>query len=571
MTKDKAYWKARALLREEESYARGAALSAKLFEEYDTAAKAIRREIGDFYTKYAGKHGLTYEQAVRRLSRREFQEWKGGLGEYVERIAAETDPQVRERLTAQLDALSANSSISRLEALQGQINLILNDLYQKGTAQMKAEFGDAFQSSYYHKAYDLQSRAGWLNEFAKLNAGMIENAVSYPWSGAMFSDRLWQNKQALAFHLRETVTQGLIRGKGIASMSKALSNRLGQSYKNAERVIRTETSHLHNEAEKAAYAAAGVKEYEFMATLESRTCGDCGALDGKHYPLADAQPGVNFPPLHPNCRCTTVEYDPEDAQDRQDSGEPMPENMTYEEWAKRQGVAGPAKEKAGASPIKAIKEPKKPAGLLPEEAPAEAFFDPEAIKKSTLEKLEKSDGLQDNITILKYYVENTEYVATEKLPVAMGYDPKADVIRYSTKIPMLRGADREGVLIHELSHRADVLMYGASESKEWQDAVERTTEKIAGMQKEIEKWFAEGGKYVKEPFFSDIMSALTKDSVNVPYHHNAEYWEKPLMREREIFANLSAMDAIGTPGLQEFSGVLKDLYDTFKAITGGNG
>lgn len=40
--------------------------------------------------------------------------------------------------------------------------------------------------------------------------------------------------------------------------------------------------------------------------------------------------------MHPNCRSTTVEYDPEDAADWAVSGEPMPEDMTYEEWKKRQ-------------------------------------------------------------------------------------------------------------------------------------------------------------------------------------------------------------------------------------------
>lgn len=64
-------------------------------------------------------------------------------------IATIQDPKVKALLTAQLDALSANSSISRLEALQGQIDLILNDLFDKGVAQMKNQFGDDFVEGYY--------------------------------------------------------------------------------------------------------------------------------------------------------------------------------------------------------------------------------------------------------------------------------------------------------------------------------------------------------------------------------------------------------------------------------------
>lgn len=223
MTNNEAYWTERALKRAEEAYLHDAALTAKLFQEYESAAKAIKREISAFYSKYAGKYGLTYDQAVRLLNRKEFQEWKASLAEYVDYIATIQDPKVKALLTAQLDALSANSSISRLEALQGQIDLILNDLFDKGVAQMKNQFGDDFVEGYYKKCYDLQSRAGFFNEIAKIDYAAIENVVSYPWSGAMFSDRLWQNKQALLFNTREVLTQGLIQGKSVNVMSSALA------------------------------------------------------------------------------------------------------------------------------------------------------------------------------------------------------------------------------------------------------------------------------------------------------------------------------------------------------------
>ena len=172
MTNNEAYWTERALKRAEEAYLHDAALTAKLFQEYESAAKAIKREISAFYSKYAGKYGLTYDQAVRLLNRKEFQEWKASLAEYVDYIATIQDPKVKALLTAQLDALSANSSISRLEALQGQIDLILNDLFDKGVAQMKNQFGDDFVEGYYKKCYDLQSRAGFFNEIAKIDCAL---------------------------------------------------------------------------------------------------------------------------------------------------------------------------------------------------------------------------------------------------------------------------------------------------------------------------------------------------------------------------------------------------------------
>lgn len=334
-TNSRDYWAARAIQREQEAYLRGAALSAKVFSEYERAARELRKAIQAFYGKYATKHGLSYEQAVRKLTKQEAQEWKATLREYVAEINAETDQKVKDALIAQLDALSYNSQISRLEGLLGDVGAQLNLLYDRCLKEMREEFGALFSDGYYKKNFDLQIRAGWINEVAKLTPEMIENTVSYPWSGAMFSDRLWRNKDALLFHTREIITQGLIQGKGLPEVSKALSAKMGQSFKVAERLIRTETNHLHNEADRVAYAAAGVEQYEFMAVLDARTSDLCAELDGEHFKLKDARPGTNYPPMHPNCRSTTVEWDPDDALDWLNSGVPMPKRMTYEEWAEK--------------------------------------------------------------------------------------------------------------------------------------------------------------------------------------------------------------------------------------------
>ena len=140
------------------------------------------------------------------------------------------------------------------------------------------------------------------------------------------------NKRALLFNARETITQGLIQGQSVARMSKSLADAMGKSYHQAETLIRTETNNFHAQADVRAYEAAEVEEYEFVATLDSRTSEICASLDGKHFPIKEAKTGVNYPPMHPRCRSTTVEYDPEDAADWAESGEPMPERMTYEEW-----------------------------------------------------------------------------------------------------------------------------------------------------------------------------------------------------------------------------------------------
>lgn len=330
------YWQKRALKHEARSAAKGDALAKKLKREYEKAAKAIREKIDAFYGRYASENGLSYAEAVKRLNSKEAREWKKTLGEYVEEINAIEDKKIKARLIAELDARSYASQQDRLSSLQAQIDMEVDRLFSTGEHQMTMTMTDVFTDGYYHKAFDLQQRAGVISEFARLSPSLVEDVLTYPWSGADFSTRLWENKRALLFSLRQEMTQGIVRGLSVAAMSKGLADTLGKSYTVAERLMRTEANHFHNEADKAAYKAAGVEEYEFMATLDNRTSAICGSLDGKHFPLSEAKPGVNYPPMHPHCRSTTIEYDPEDAADWAASGQPMPKNMTYEEWKAEQ-------------------------------------------------------------------------------------------------------------------------------------------------------------------------------------------------------------------------------------------
>ncbi len=110
----------------------------------------------------------------------------------------------------------------------------------------------------------------------------------------------------------------------------------GELYR-AQRLIRTETNFILNQATKDMYEEAEVEEYEFLGTLDSRTCEHCGGLDGKHYPVKDEKPGVNYPPLHPFCRCTTIPYFADLGGERaaraaEGSSYTIPADISYSEW-----------------------------------------------------------------------------------------------------------------------------------------------------------------------------------------------------------------------------------------------
>ncbi len=86
-----------------------------------------------------------------------------------------------------------------------------------------------------------------------------------------------------------------------------------------------------------AYKEAGIEHYQFVASFDERTCDFCGGLDGKIIPVSEARAGDNYPPMHANCRCTTVlaGFDPSTRIARNpETGKnyKVDGNMTYSQW-----------------------------------------------------------------------------------------------------------------------------------------------------------------------------------------------------------------------------------------------
>ena len=158
-----------------------------------------------------------------------------------------------------------------------------------------------------------------------------------------YSKTLWQHCGRLSGDLRENITVGLIRGESLERMASRISRRMSVARNNAYRLVRTETAYIYEQASMKAYEQCGIEKYKYLAALDGRTSPACRELDGKVFRIKDAMPGKNYPPMHPNCRSTTVaEFDEgEDvagtrlAKGGDGKYYEVPGDMTYKEWHKK--------------------------------------------------------------------------------------------------------------------------------------------------------------------------------------------------------------------------------------------
>ncbi len=115
----------------------------------------------------------------------------------------------------------------------------------------------------------------------------------------------------------------------------------------SEREARTVITSTASDAHMESYRKHKVDQYRFVATYDERTCPVCGSLDGQVFDVDKAQVGTNYPPMHPNCRCTTVAKFSKAVEDLgadrvvtdRATGQvhKVPQDYTYAQWYKDYG------------------------------------------------------------------------------------------------------------------------------------------------------------------------------------------------------------------------------------------
>lgn len=225
----------------------------------------------------------------------------------------------------------------------------LNALLLNAEKQYKEVYGIALNSAteflksiipeaYYHTIFDVAQGVGVQPAFTAINTRLIDKIINEDWSGKNYSKRLWANTDKLAEELREVLTEAAVTGESIYKTSQKVAQKFDTASYNAERLIRTETTYATNQAELLAYDELDIDEYEFVATLDTRTSPICQKLDGKIFKTKDAQAGKNLPAMHPNCRSTTIPHFKDGnptmrtARDKNGKRITVPASMKYDEW-----------------------------------------------------------------------------------------------------------------------------------------------------------------------------------------------------------------------------------------------
>lgn len=254
------------------------------------------------------------------------------------------DPEKREALLNAINSAGAyRYRITRIEELNKDINRQCRELYKTENWHITSALRNVAEDSYYHEIFSIQKGTGLGFSFSKFPRQDVDRILRSNWSGGNYSQRIWKDVSGMTARLKNELLVSMLSGRSGEKTARIFQEQFGVNAFCARRIVRTESAYVANAAQKSAYSEAGIERYRFAATLDSRTCECCAALDGKVFELAKAKPGTNYPPMHPFCRSTTIADFGEDtlaglerrAKDKDGNTVRVPAGMTYEDWHRK--------------------------------------------------------------------------------------------------------------------------------------------------------------------------------------------------------------------------------------------
>lgn len=182
--------------------------------------------------------------------------------------------------------------------MQGQLRRELNKLGDKKISLMSKVFEIQFFDVYYSIALE------GLEAFTQIDNATVQQMINQIWvaDGISWSQRIWNDTSKLQEALNENLIACVVAGKKTSDLKNALQEQFGVSYSRADSIVRTEMSHIQNQAAHKRYEDYGIKEFMVWADEDERRCDVCGELHEKKYPMGSQVPI----PAHPRCRCSII-------------------------------------------------------------------------------------------------------------------------------------------------------------------------------------------------------------------------------------------------------------------------
>lgn len=292
------YWQKRQQQLNKQLEKDEAKLKKRLSSYFDTEYRKLDKQIAAYYKQYGTDNVIQYRRLMESLS------------EDDKRLLMEQMDEFAKKYPEYAHLMPVRESIyklNRLEGLQYSVRMQQLEIGAVENEQVTAHLNRNAERGVNAAAEAM----GFGKNFYANNPDISKLFINVPWSnGENFSQKIWNNTTKLANYLNSDIAQGIARGDSYERLTRRLRERFSSVSRNdAYRLIYTEGTYVMAEATMQPFTE-DFEKYRLSTVGDGKVCSICRGVAREVFNISDRQPGVNFPPLHPWCRCTfTIEVD----------------------------------------------------------------------------------------------------------------------------------------------------------------------------------------------------------------------------------------------------------------------
>lgn len=277
-------------------------LKKRLSSYFDTEYRKLEKQIAAYYKQYGTDNVIQYRRLMESLPDAD------------KRLLIEQMDEFAKKYPQYAHLMPIRESIYKLNRLEGLQYSVRMQQLEIGTVENE-QITEHLNRQAMRGANAAAETMGFGKNFYSNNPDITKLFVNAPWSnGENFSQKIWNNTAKLANYLNSDIAQGIARGDSYDRLVRRLRERFSNVSRNdAYRLIYTEGTYVMAESTIQPFTE-GFEKYRLSTVGDGKVCDICRGVAEETFDIADRQPGVNFPPLHPWCRCTfTIEVDDWDA------------------------------------------------------------------------------------------------------------------------------------------------------------------------------------------------------------------------------------------------------------------
>lgn len=433
---------------------------------YRRAQAEIISELESYHYRYGNALGLSPEEASLRVSQYDVEAFAEKAKRYVQTrdFSDKANKELKMynyALRARRDELlKASIELSMLELQANEENLTEQVILKEALAEYERQAGIM----------------GMTVPDVEVMKQTIKALSQTSYQGATWSDRIWQRQGTLQAFVSNIVEDVALRGKSPLESVSSLRKAFDVGAYEARRLAVTESCRVQTGVQKNVLLDNGFEYFVWMP--EPTACDYCASMIGKSFKVADMQPGVNAPPGHPHCHCTTV---PDADREREKLEEMLEEyknekSETIDYMAKKRTF----KAKIGKEIYRYSTKAMNSEYSIWSQGKTKAYRDTLSMLEENLSSFDKKD------------IPNIVIVNRSKFPGIAAYDNSNDVLFVSNELRSKEAVSKvlesgyfasknmKDILAHELAHKKhwDAAKTLYKQHPKWYNSVEEAKENI---------------------------------------------------------------------------------------------